>query len=50
MMPDLGKYSADVLAAYGVSALCLIAIVVLSLRQSARARKNLQDAENRRKG
>lgn len=47
MMPDLGKYAADVLAAYAVSVLILAAIVALSLWQGARARRKLDEAERK---
>ncbi|WP_417247738.1 heme exporter protein CcmD [Celeribacter sp.] len=49
-MPDLGKYAADVLAAYGVSFALLIALVWRSLAQSARAKQRLAEAEARRNG
>lgn len=47
MIPDLGKYAVDVLSAYGVALGLLIGLVILSLRQSARARAILEDAEKR---
>ncbi len=45
MIPDLGKYAADVLSAYGIALLLLIALIVVSLRQSAKARATLEQAE-----
>ena len=47
MMPDLGKYAADVLSAYAVSIVILLGLIVLSLRQSTRARKRLEEAEDK---
>ena len=46
-MPDLGKYAADVLSAYAVSIVLLIAIVALSLWQNTRAKKRLDAAEQK---
>ena len=43
-MPDLGKYATDVLLAYAGSIVVLVAIVVLSLVQAARARRKLDEA------
>jgi heme exporter protein D len=39
---DMGKYAAFVWPAYGVSALTLIGMVVLSLRRSAHWRKRAE--------
>ena len=50
MMPDLGKYAGSVLSAYGASIVFLIAIVVLSVVQSRRAKAALKDVEDRRNG
>lgn len=49
MIPDLGKYATDVLSAYAIAILLLVALVAVSLRQSAKARKALEDAETRSK-
>lgn len=49
-MPDLGKYAAEVLAAYGVSIGLLMAVVLISWRQSRRMRAALEQAEERRDG
>ncbi|MCP5075928.1 MAG: heme exporter protein CcmD [Rhodobacteraceae bacterium] len=46
-MPDLGKYAADVLSAYGVAVLLLFALVVISLNQSDRAKRDLDEQESR---
>lgn len=46
-MPDLGKYAAEVLAAYGVSLLAIIAVVGLSVWQSRRMKARLAAAEAR---
>jgi heme exporter protein D len=50
MMPDLGKYAASVLSAYGVSLVLLAALVVLTLRRGAAARRGLEaiDRKERR--
>jgi heme exporter protein D len=52
MMPDLGKYAADVLGAYGVTLVLMAALVVLSLRRGAKARAALRliEEETARRG
>lgn len=50
MMPDLGKYAAEVLAAYGVTAVLLIGIVTLTLWRGARIKRALARAERRSNG
>lgn len=45
MIPDLGKYAVDVLSAYVIALVLLFALVCLSLRQSAKARTDLEHAE-----
>ena len=45
-MPDLGQYAAEVLSAYGMSILLLLAIVVLSLRRSRNVKADLEKIEN----
>lgn len=47
MIPDLGKYAAEVLTAYGVSIALLVGIVGISLRRAARVRKQLAEVEAR---
>nr|WP_325249562.1 heme exporter protein CcmD [Amylibacter sp.] len=47
MIPDLGKYATDVLSAYAIALVLLIGLVALSLRQSVKARKALNDAERK---
>lgn len=49
MIPDLGKYADTVMAAYGVSLVLLIALVLVSVTASRRAAKALKSAEERRK-
>lgn len=44
-MPELGKYAAEVMAAYGVSLALLAAIILLSLRKGRRARAELAQTE-----
>ncbi|SFK67748.1 heme exporter protein CcmD [Shimia haliotis] len=48
-MPDLGKYAAEVLSAYGVAIVLLGALVLLSVRAARRARVELEAAEARRR-
>ncbi|MEM6323169.1 MAG: heme exporter protein CcmD [Pseudomonadota bacterium] len=47
-MPDLGKYAAEVLSAYGVSLALLGFIVVLSVVQAKLTRRRLDAAQARR--
>lgn len=49
-MPELGKYATEVLSAYGVSLCVLVALIVLSLRSSRRARQRLDAVEAKRHG
>jgi len=49
MMPDLGKYADAVLGAYGIAILLILALVALSLWQSARSKRHLAELEARRK-
>lgn len=48
MMPDLGKYAASVLSAYGASIVLIVGLVVLSLRAGRKARSDLDAVESRR--
>ena len=48
MMPDLGKYTGDVLIAYGVSLLILGGIVLISILRARAVRARLAAAEQRR--
>lgn len=50
MIPDLGKYAAEVGLAYAVSLVLLAAIVGLSWRQSVKQRAALDAAEARKNG
>jgi heme exporter protein D len=47
MMPDLGRYAATVLAAYGAALALLAALVAVSWWQSARVRRRLAQLEAR---
>ncbi|MEL7116698.1 MAG: heme exporter protein CcmD [Pseudomonadota bacterium] len=47
-MPDLGKYGTEVLSAYGVSLVLIVAIVALTWAQARRAKRRLDEAEARR--
>ena len=48
MMPELGKYAGTVLGAYAVSILLIAGLVALSLWQSARTRRALNEVEARK--
>ncbi len=45
MMPELGKYATEVLAAYGASLILLVGLVALTLRKGRRARAELARIE-----
>ena len=47
MMPELGKYAATVLSAYGVSIVLILGLVALSMIRAARVKKQLQDVEEK---
>ena len=47
-MPDLGPYTVEVLSAYAVTILPLVAIVILSVWKARRTRSKLSDVEARR--
>ena len=47
MMPDLGKYAAEVISAYGIAILLLISLVALSIRASAQAKRALDAQEEK---
>ena len=49
MIPDLGKYAVEVSLAYVVSLALLTAIVALSVRQSRKVKRRLDEAEGRRR-
>lgn len=49
MMPDLGPYATYVMLAYAVSLALLAALVLLSLWQGKRVKRQLAEAEARRK-
>lgn len=48
MMPDLGKYAGDVLAAYGVTLLLLVGLIWRSIARSVKVKRRLAEAEERR--
>ena len=48
MSPDLGKYAAEVLSAYAVTIVLMVALLAISLRQSVRTRQALRDVEEAR--
>lgn len=45
MIPDLGKYAVEVLAAYGVSMCLLVGLVVMSVGRSRKVRARLAAVE-----
>ena len=47
-MPDLGKYAIEVLSAYGVSLGLIAALIAVTLRQGAKARRDLAEIEARK--
>ncbi|MCE8545880.1 heme exporter protein CcmD [Ruegeria pomeroyi] len=47
MIPDLGKYAATVLSAYGASLVLLIGLVALSLRRGRKLRAEMEKIEQR---
>ena len=49
-MIDLGKYSATVLGAYGVSIVLLVGLVWHTIAANAAARRKLEEQEGRRNG
>lgn len=49
-MPDLGKYAATVLSAYGATFAILIVLVVLTLRRGLSVRRALENQEARMRG
>jgi heme exporter protein D len=44
-MPDLGKYAAEVLGAYGLSLLLIAGLIIVTLRKGRRARADLARIE-----
>ena len=48
MMPDLGRYAAEVLSAYGSSIFLLALVVTASVWKARKVRAKLEDVEARR--
>lgn len=48
MMPDLGRYSVEVLSAYGVSLVLLAGVVVISVWRARKVRGQLARVEEAR--
>ena len=48
-MPDLGKYGTEVLSAYGVTIVLLLGLVWATWTRSRRVRRELEQAEERRR-
>ena len=49
-MPDLGPYAVEVLSAYAVTLLLLVALIAASIWKARRVLRQLRDAEARRGG
>ena len=49
MMPELGKYAATVLSAYGVSIVLILGLVAVSMIRAAKVKRQLQDIEEKAK-
>ena len=49
MMPDLGKYAAAVLSAYGVSIVLILGLIAMSVIRSRRVKADLEEVEARSK-
>lgn len=49
-MPDLGKYAAEVLSAYGASLILLAALVVVTVRRGRKVRAEMRAVEERTRG
>lgn len=47
-MPDLGKYAAEVLSAYGLTLLLVAGLIMATWARSRRVRRALERAEARR--
>lgn len=47
MIPDLGKYAATVLSAYGASLILLVVLVAVSLWRGRKVRAEMAQAEER---
>ena len=49
MIPELGKYAEAVLSSYAASIVLLAGLVILSLRNGRRARRALEEIEQRQR-
>lgn len=49
-MIDLGKYAETVLSAYAITLVLLAAIILITWRKSAQAKRRLQEIEARENG
>lgn len=47
-MPDLGRYAAEVLTAYGATFVLLVVLIGASVLRAARLRRRLEEVEGRR--
>ena len=48
-MPDLGKYAAEVALAYGATIVLVVGLLVLSITESRRIKRALDETEARTK-
>ena len=48
-MPDLGKYAAEILLAYGAAILLLLGLLAQTWLRARRMRRALEEAEERRR-
>lgn len=49
MMPDLGKYAAEVALAYGATIVLVAGLIILSVTESRRTKRTLDETEARTK-
>ena len=47
-MPELGKYATEVMSAYGISLVLIVAIIAQSWLRAGKVKKALEEAEARR--
>ncbi len=45
-MPDLGQYAVEVMSAYAISIILLVAIIAVSWRRYVKVRAALEEVEN----
>lgn len=50
MLPDLGKYAATVMSAYGVTIVLTLGLIVVSLLRARKSKRQLEALEAKRHG